>query len=289
MSAPAEAPEDRSGLAGTAADWYETSSWRVTQAHRESRDTVTLTLEPPGRFGFDPGQFNMMYVPGVGEAPISISGDPADTTRVLHTVRAVGPVTRALCAARAGDTVGVRGPFGTSWPLRQAQGGDLVIVAGGIGLPPLRPVIHHVLAHRDAYRRVILLYGARTPDDLLFTGELKEWQARCGLIVEVTVDSAARDWQGHVGVVPDLISRVELNPVSTTAFTVGPEIMMRFTVRALLAAGVSADRVFLSMERGMRCAVALCGHCQFGPYLICRDGPVFGYPQVDRWLRVREL
>jgi NAD(P)H-flavin reductase len=285
MSALAEA---------TTVGWYQTSPWRVTEARRETSDTVTLTLASPDGFGFEPGQFDMMYVPAVGEAPISISSDPADAALVTHTIRSVGPVTRALCAAGVGDTVDVRGPFGTSWPLRQAEGGDLVIVAGGIGLPPLRPAIYHALAHREAYRRVVLLYGARTPDDLLFTEELEAWRASSGLAVEVTVDSAGSDWRGHVGVVPGLIPSAAIfsrhcDPANTTAFTVGPEIMMRFTVRALLDAGVPADRVFLSMERGMRCGVALCGHCQLGPYLICRDGPVFGYPEVARWLGVREL
>lgn len=269
--------------------WHRTSPWPVTQVRRETSDTVTLTLVPPGDFGFEPGQFNMLYVPGVGEAPISISSDPADTARVLHTIRAVGPVTTALCAARTGDTVSVRGPFGTAWPVRRAELGDVVIVAGGIGLPPLRPAIHQVLAHRASYRRVIVLYGARTPEDLLFTDQLRSWQAQFGLTVEITVDTATASWPGHVGVVPGLIQRVRFDPASTTVFTVGPEIMMRLAVRALLDAGVPAGRVFLSMERGMQCGVALCGHCQFGPYLVCRDGPVFGYPQVARWLRVREL
>lgn len=271
--------------------WHESRPWRVTGTHRETADTVTLDLEPAPdeRFGFEPGQFNMLYVPGVGEAPISISGDPADTTRVPHTIRAVGPVTRALCTVTAGDPVAVRGPFGTSWPLRLAEGGDLVIVAGGIGLPPLRPAIYRALAHRDRYGRVVLLYGARTPRDLLFTRELAAWRSRFDLTVEVTVDSAGGDWRGTVGVVPDLIGRVTFDAANATAFTVGPEIMMRFTVRALLAAGVPENRVFLSMERGMRCAVGLCGHCQFGPYLICRDGAVLGYPRVARWMTVRGL
>ena len=283
MPALTEAP-------ATASPWYETEPWRVAAVRQESADTVTLSLTPPARaFSFEPGQFSMLYVPGVGEAPISISGDPADTTSVLHTIRAVGPVTKALCAVKAGQTVGVRGPFGTSWPVRAAEGGDVVIVAGGIGLPPLRPVIYHLLAHRDRYRRVAVLYGARTPEDLLFRDELARWRSRFDMNVGVTVDCAGRGWRGDVGVVPDLIGRTPFDAATATAFTVGPEIMMRFTVRALLAAGVPEDRIFLSMERGMRCAVALCGHCQFGPYLVCRDGAVFGYARVAPWLTVREL
>ena len=278
-------------LAEAAADrpWTESPPWRVTATRAESHDTVTLELEPPEPFAFEPGQFNMLRVPGIGEVPISISGDPTRPGPVLHTIRDVGAVTHALCTLAPGQAVGVRGPYGTSWPVRAAEGGDVVIVAGGIGLPPLRPAIYHVLAHPDSYGRLVLLYGARTPADLLFTGELGAWRARPGVTVEVTVDSAGRDWHGSVGVVPDLIAKAAFDPAATVAFTVGPEIMMRFAVRALLAAGVTEDRVFLSMERDMQCAAALCGHCQLGPFLLCRDGPVLGYRPLARWMGVREL
>jgi len=278
-------------LAEATADrpWTESPSWRVTATRQESHDTVTLELEPPAPFGFEPGQFNMLRMPGIGEVPISISGDPTRPGPVLHTIRDVGAVTHALCTRRPGQLVGVRGPYGTSWPVRAAEGGDVVIVAGGIGLPPLRPAIYHVLAHPESYGRLVLLYGARTPADLLFTGELAAWRARPGVTVEVTVDMAGRDWDGTVGVVPDLVAKAAFDPAATVAFTVGPEIMMRFAVRALLAAGVPQDRVFLSMERDMQCAAALCGHCQLGPYLLCRDGPVLGYERLARWMGVREL
>lgn len=281
-------------LADATADlpWTESPPWRVTANRPESHDTVTLELEPPGPFGFQPGQFNMLRVPGIGEVPISVSGDPTLDGLVLHTIRDVGAVTHALCTARPGQRIGVRGPYGTSWPVRAAEGGDVVIVAGGIGLPPLRPAIYHVLGHRPSFGRLVLLYGARTPADLLFTGEIAAWRRMPGVTVEVTVDTAGRDWHGNVGVVPDLIGRPgkpAFDPGAAVAFTVGPEIMMRFTVRALLAAGVPADRVFMSMERDMQCAAALCGHCQLGPFLVCRDGPVFGYPPLARWLGVREL
>lgn len=278
-------------LAEAAADrpWTQSPPWRVIANRRESHDTVTLELEPPEPFGFQPGQFNMLRVPGIGEVPISISGDPSAAGPVLHTIRDVGAVTHALCSAQPGHQIGVRGPYGTSWPVQAAEGGDVVIVAGGIGLPPLRPAIYHVLAHRGSFGRLVLLYGARTPSDLLFTGELAAWRSRFDLTVEVTVDTAGRDWHGTVGVVPDLIGKVGFEPEKSVAFTVGPEIMMRFAVRALLAAGIPEDRVFLSMERDMQCATALCGHCQLGPFLVCRDGPVFGYRPLARWLGVREL
>ena len=278
-------------LADVAADrpWTQSPRWRVTANRRESHDTVTLALEPSEPFGFQPGQFNMLWVPGIGEVPISISGDPSAPGPVLHTIRDVGAVTRALCAAQPGDQIGVRGPYGTSWPVQLAEGGDVVIVAGGIGLPPLRPAIYHVLAHRESYGRLVVLYGARTPSDLLFTRELAEWRSRFDLAVEMTVDTASRDWHGNVGVVPDLIGKAAFDPAASVAFTVGPEIMMRFTVRALLGAGVPEDQVFLSMERDMQCGAALCGHCQLGPFLVCRDGPVFCYRPLARWMGVREL
>lgn len=272
------------------AAWPGPVPWRVTASRRETHDVVTLELEPPGgTFAFLPGQFNMLYAPGIGEVPISISGDPARHGPVLHTIRDVGPVTHALCALKPGESAGVRGPYGTHWPLRQAEGSDIVIIAGGIGLPPLRPAIYHVLANRASYQRVVLLYGARTPADLLFTSELAAWRGRFDIEVEVTVDAGMAGWRGDVGVVPSLIAKARFDPRTCVSFTVGPEIMMRFTVRALQAAGVGEDRMFVSMERNMQCGVAMCGHCQLGPFLVCRDGPVFRYQQIESWLAIREV
>jgi NAD(P)H-flavin reductase len=273
---------------GGAESWVAPQRCRVTAVHQETRDVVTLTLAPSRPFRFLPGQFTMLSLPGIGEVPISISGDPASTGHILHTIRDVGPVTHALCALRPGQEAGVRGPYGTAWPVDAAEGGDLVIVAGGIGLPPLRPALYQALSRRDSFGRVALLYGARTPADLLFTGEIDTWRARSGVDAHVTVDAADRDWRGDVGVVPGLLGRVPLDPERTTAFMVGPEIMMRFTVRALLAAGVAEDRIYLSMERNMQCAVAMCGHCQLGPFLVCRDGAVFRYREIAPWLAIRE-
>ena len=261
----------------------------MAAVRRESADVVTLDLTPPEPFEFLPGQFNMLYLPGIGEVPISISGDPRANSEVLHTILDVGPVTKALCALRPGQRVGVRGPYGTSWPVGAAEGGDLLIVAGGIGLPPLRPALYQALSRRDLFGRMALLYGARTPADLLYTDELRSWRGRFDLDVQVTVDAADEGWRGNVGVVPGLVSRAQFDPARTTAFVVGPEIMIRFTVRALLTAGVPDDRVFMSMERNMQCAVALCGHCQLGPYLVCRDGPVFTHRALARWLGIREV
>ena len=268
--------------------WLEREPWPVAAAHRESHDTVTVELQPPGPFTFEPGQFSMLYAYGVGEVPISISAIPAAGGPVPYTIRDMGAVTHALCGLRPGQQAGVRGPFGTSWPLAAAEGGDVVIVAGGVGLPPLRAAIYRLLAHRDRYQRIILLYGARTPSDLLFTDELIVWRGRFDLDVEVTVDAATGNWYGDVGVVPDCIGPAPFDPAATTAFVVGPEIMMRFAVRALLKRGVADDRIFLSAERNMNCAAALCGHCQLGPFIVCRDGPVFCYRTLSRWLWRRE-
>ena len=263
---------------------------RVLGVQQETHDTFTLELMPPaGPFEFQPGQFNMLYVYGVGESAISISGDPDHPERLVHTVRAVGPVTRGLCSLAEGDTVGLRGPFGTGWPVREATGGDIVIVAGGIGLAPLRPAILDVMAHRDDYGRVVILYGTRTPQDLLFEPMVREWRSRFGLEVGVTVDAADERWHGPVGVVTKLIDQATFDPETTSALVCGPEIMMRFTARELVDEGVDADRVFLSMERNMKCAIGFCGHCQFGPMFVCKDGPVMPYSQVAALLDIREV
>ena len=270
--------------------WLDRESWRVAARRRESHDTVTLELEPPaGRtFSFQPGQFNMLYAFGVGEVPISVSGDPEAPGPVRHTIRDMGAVTHALCTRQPGQEVGVRGPYGTHWPMAEAEGGDVVVVAGGVGMPPMRSAFYHLIAHRDRYRRIVLLYGARTPADLLYPEELSSWRGRFDLDVQVTVDTASGDWHGGVGVVPDLIGSAPFDPAATTAFMVGPEVMMRFTVRALTRAGVPDERIFLSAERNMHCAAALCGHCQIGPFFVCRDGPVFSYRALGPWLRRRE-
>jgi NAD(P)H-flavin reductase len=261
-------------------------SFRVERKTRETHDTWTLSLAPVSGDQFDvaPGQFTMLYAFGVGEVPISVSGSP-----LIQTIRAVGPVTRALCASRPGTVVGVRGPFGTSWPVEQAKGGDLLIVAGGVGLPPVRPALYQALEHRDDYRRVILLYGARSPEDIVFRKELERWRSRMDLEVDATVDAAMGDWRGKVGVVTTLIPRAGIDPAGTAAFVVGPEIMMRFVARALADEGLPSERIWISMERSMKCGVALCGHCQFGPSLICRDGAVYPYPAIEPFLGVREL
>lgn len=260
----------------------------VSHVRRETRDTVTLSIDAAGQTrSFVPGQFNMLYLPAIGEVAISVSGDPAHGSRIAHTVKAVGPVTDALCGLRKGSVVGLRGPFGSPWPLAEATGKDLVLVAGGLGLAPLRPVIYHVLSQRADFGEVSLLVGARTPEDLLFRTELLRWQKRDSIRVRVTVDRAGSEWKGRVGVVPALLGEVLLEPRRTIAFLCGPEVMMRFTVRELLQRGVADEDIYLSMERNMKCAVGFCGHCQYRASFVCKDGPILGYRRIRSifWLR----
>jgi NAD(P)H-flavin reductase len=262
---------------------------RVASRERDTEDTWTLTLEPTSGSGtgIGPGQFVMVTVFGVGEVPISVSGPPHRPGRVVLTVRAVGAVSRAICAAEPGTVLGVRGPYGNEWPVDAAAGGDVVVLAGGIGLAPLRPVVLTTLERRAEFGDVSVLYGARTPGDLLYTEQLAEWQG--SIDVATTVDTAGQDWTGRVGVVTTLVEGASFRPEATTAFVCGPEIMMRFAAKALLDTGVPAERIQVSMERHMDCGVGLCGHCQLGPTLICRDGPVYTWEQAAPWIEVREL
>ena len=262
----------------------------VVSRTQETADTWTLELEPlADRIRPRAGQFDMLYAFGVGEVPISTSGDHEGDGPLTHTIRAVGAVTRALCAAEPGVVVGVRGPFGTEWPLTEAVGGDLLVVAGGIGLAPLRPAIRHALERREDYGSVSVLVGARTPQDLLFVSELEAWRARLDTEVDVTVDAAATGWHGRVGLVTTLIPGAVIDPATAAALVCGPEVMMTFVVRALLERGVPLERIWISMERNMRCAVGHCGHCQLAPTLICRDGAVFPAGAMQRLMEVREL
>jgi NAD(P)H-flavin reductase len=266
--------------------------YRVRRRRRETADTFTLELEPlddPAIPVFAPGQFNMLYVFGVGEIPISISGDPTRHASLVHTIRDVGTVSGAMRALGPGDVLGVRGPYGSRWPVQRAHGQDLVVVAGGIGLAPLRPVVYNVLAERARFGRVAVLYGARTPQEILYSRELQQWRAHRDLEVMVTVDRAATAWRGSVGVVTRLIPRAAFDPANTIALVCGPEIMMRFTALELIKRGVPADSIFVSMERNMKCAVAQCGHCQYGPYFVCRDGPVFPYSPIQGLLTLWEV
>jgi NAD(P)H-flavin reductase len=261
-------------------------AFRVRAARQELVDTWTLELEPPdGAFAFEPGQFTMLSALGHGEVPISISGDAGAPELLVHTVRDVGAATHAICSARPGDVLTVRGPFGSAWPLAECEGRSVVVVTGGIGLAPLRAAVLALLARGV---RTILLHGGRTPDLMLYADQLDGWRER-GLEAMTTVDSAGPDWLGHVGVVPNLIRRAEFDAAAAVAFTCGPEVMMRFALTALERRGVTAERAHVSLERNMQCGIALCGHCQLGPTLVCRDGPVYRASDVAHLLTVREL
>jgi NAD(P)H-flavin reductase len=265
---------------------------RVRSRVRETADTWTLELERPDAGeppDFAPGQFNMLYAFGAGEVPISISGDPGDGGGLLHTVRAVGSATEAICASRPGDQLGFRGPYGRGWPVGGATGGDLVIVAGGLGLAPLRPAILEALRTRDLFGEVLVLYGGRDPEQLLYREELSAWEASPVLRLGVTVDSATAEWSGNVGVVTRLIERARFDPQRASALVCGPEVMMRLSVAALRDRGVAPDRIHLSVERNMKCAVTHCGRCVFGPTYVCRDGPVMRFDAVEDLLELREL
>ncbi len=264
--------------------------FRVIAKRAETHDTITLDLEaadggPP--LSFLPGQFTMVYVHGVGEVPLSISGDPDHPEILTHTVRAVGGVTNAIFALESRDVVGIRGPFGTSWP--SAIGKDLVIVAGGIGLAPVRPVIYQALAHRDRHFCVGLAYGARTPSEVLYRDELREWNDRPDINIEVTVDRSERGWRGSVGVVTPLVERLRCSAGEAVAVICGPEVMMKIVARTLGDRGVQKENIYVSLERNMKCGIGFCGHCQFGSDFMCKDGPVVPYIAVEKRLEVGSI
>lgn len=262
----------------------------VRRRRHDAPDAWTLELEMANgaHFDYTPGQFNMLTAFGVGEAAISMSGDPASGP-LIHTIRAVGAVSRALTELGPGEPLGIRGPFGIGWPMTQAAGKDIVLVAGGLGLAPLRPAIYRLLGERERYGRVMLLFGARRPDDILFRHEVETWRARFDIDVDVTVDHAPSDWRGHVGVVTTMISRLDIDPAKSLAMICGPEVMMRIVALALADRGLAERDIYLSMERNMKCAIGHCGHCQLGPTFICRDGPVFTFERLKRLLTVKEL
>lgn len=272
-----------------ARDPFLPQTYRVREVRRELDEIVTLEVVPlaGARPGFAPGQFNMLYAFGIGEVAISISGERDGA--FVHTVRDSGAVSGALTRLQPGATLGLRGPYGSAWPLAESTGADMIFVAGGLGLAPLRPAILEVLAHRDRHGRVAVLNGSRQPRDILFRSELEQWRQRLDMDVAVTVDYADPNWHGNVGVVTTLIARAAFDPHKTVAMICGPEVMMRFAAGALADAGVAPGNIHLSMERNMKCAIGLCGHCQFGPDLVCRDGPVMRYDALAARLAIAEL
>ena len=263
--------------------------FKVRSVREELSHTFTLELEPSnGDFKFKPGQFTMLYAFGIGEVPISISSSATREATLLQTIRRTGAVTHALGRLKSGDFVGIRGPYGTPWPMEQSKGRDLLIVGGGIGLAPLRPAIYHALENRDDYERVVVLYGTRTPDDILFETELRRWGDRTDITTLITVDAADRGWYGAVGVVTRLIGRVGFDPANTTAMVCGPEIMMTVTAERLMEGyAMAPENIYITMERNMKCGIGVCGHCQFGSKFICTDGAVFPYAEVGSLFQIK--
>ncbi len=266
---------------------------RITSIASEAQgiSTYWFTFVDPAiqsAYRFQPGQFNMVYIPGFGEAAISISSDSEDHSTLGHTIRFVGNVTHAVSRLKVGDIVGLRGPFGSAWPMKEIEGNDVIIAAGGIGLAPLRPAIYYILNHRERFGKVQILYGSRTPADLLYPTEYKKWE-EAGVQVHVTVDRADETWQGQVGVVPMLFYHFRMESAKSSVLACGPEIMMRFVVFEGLARRVSPENIYVSMERNMKCGQGSCGHCQLGPYFICKDGPVFRFDALQPYFNVEEF
>jgi len=259
--------------------------WTVLNKRRDSEDVWTLTLTcKGGECDYLPGQFNMLGTFGGSEVPISVSGDTGKKGEIVHTIRDVGAATHALVQLKKGDPVALRGPYGHGWPVAKAVGKDVLFVAGGLGLAPLRPAILEVLKNRNCYAQVFLLYGARQPDQILFHRDLKKWAGQKNIHVEITVDQGHRGWKGHLGAVTQLLEPLPLHGGRTKAFICGPEIMMRFVSLELEACGLEKDQIWLSMERNMKCAMGWCGHCQYGSSFICKDGPVYSLNQLEPWL-----
>ncbi|HEY1933988.1 MAG TPA: FAD/NAD(P)-binding protein [Acetobacteraceae bacterium] len=268
---------------------------RIVRVRKRTRDLpghATLELVPADGAPlprYRPGQFTMLYAFGVGEIPVSISGDASDGSRLVQTVRSVGAVSEAVTQLKVGDVLGLRGPFGSAWPTEELAGQDVVVVAGGLGLAPLRPSIYHLLANRDRFGKVVVLYGTRGPEEILYRRQLETWRKRLDLQIEVTVDHAGVGWRGNVGVVTRLIPRVSVDVANATALVCGPEVMMRFTAAGLHDLGLPESSIWVSLERNMKCAIGLCGHCQFSGLFACKDGAVVRYDRVRRLMGMREI
>ncbi|NIO71609.1 MAG: oxidoreductase [Anaerolineae bacterium] len=246
----------------------------------ENTKLFTLYLKDGRDLGHRAGQFVEVSVFGIGEAPISVTSSPTRNGTFELCIREVGDVTRALHRLKPGSKVGIRGPFGNGFPVEKMRGKDLLFAPGGIGLPPLRSVINQVLDERESFGRVIILYGARNPSELLFKDELAQWEARDDVEFHVTVDRGDENWTGNVGVITTLFPKITVNPRNTVALTVGPPVMYRFVLIELLSKGIQDGNIFLSLERRMKCGLGKCGHCQINNVYVCQKGPVFSYAQL---------
>ena len=270
----------------------------IKWTRKETRDTFTCAVRISNRdiqkgYRFVPGQFNMLYVPGIGEAPISMSSSPLDRD-IMHTVRIAGDVTTALSLLRAGEVIGIRGPFGRGWPIEEAEDLDLLIVAGGLGIAPLRSVARHFMKthspkKKTAHPRRMLLYGAKTPKDIVFRDEFPRFRDIFDVFLSVDRADPEEYWRGETGLVTQLFDRLSLDPVRTIVFVCGPEIMMQTSVRELILREVPEEKIFVSMERNMNCGMGICGHCFFGPKFVCKDGPVFRFSEISGLMGIKEL
>ena len=261
----------------------------IVEKIREAEDIHTYRLrlndeDARRTFRFATGQFNMVYLFGIGEVAISIVSDPDEQEFLGHTIRAVGRVTSAIARLQAGEILGVRGPFGQGWPLEESRGRDLVFVTGGLGCAPVVGAIEYIFRRREQYGSVKILHGVKTPEDLLFRERFDSWRKQPETEVLLASGQPGKSWRDHVGVVTELFELVSINPTNTIVLMCGPEIMMRLGVPILMTRGIPATAIFLSLERHMECGVGLCGHCQMGPYFLCKDGPVMRYDRVAQWL-----
>ncbi|KTD30453.1 FAD/NAD(P)-binding protein [Legionella maceachernii] len=266
-------------------DAYLPQAAKIKARRQESRTIFTLDLQFVEKsqrqtFSFYPGQFNMLYLYGVGEVAISISSDPAEQAYLSHTIRAVGRVTKAMQQLQKGDYVGIRGPFGQGWPLKEALGKDIVIVTGGLGCAPTVSVINYILARRQEYGALTIFQGIKHSDDFIFRKQYEKWQTMPQTEIYIAADKAGPKWPWSVGYVTDLIASLKLNANNTIAMMCGPQGMMLAASLALVNQGVSENAIYLSMERNMECGIGHCGHCQYGGLFICKEGPIFAYDRI---------
>jgi NAD(P)H-flavin reductase len=265
--------------------WFPVPA-EIQQIRQENMNTFTARVkilddEIRRQYQWQPGQFNMLYVPGLGEAAISISSDSEQAGPLEHTIRAAGSVTRKIVQADEGTVIGLRGPFGQGWPLEEIDGHDVVLVAGGIGLAPLRPMVYWVLNHRERFGRVMLLFGCRSPDDQIFKQELLDWEDNSEIDCLMTVDNATDGWVGPVGVVTNLLQRIRLNSENAVVMVCGPRILNRVAAWNFVQLQVPDEQIYVSLERNMNCGFGRCGHCQYGSKFVCKDGPVFRFSDIS--------
>jgi NAD(P)H-flavin reductase len=259
----------------------------ITAIKKQTYDTLTYTIsfkdpERQQNYSFQPGQFNMLSLWGIGEAPISISSSPGQTGTFDHTIRSVGDVTNSLLKMEPGQLIGIRGPYGTGWPVEKAKHHNVMIVAGGIGLAPIRPFIMHIFENRKQFGSLEILYGVKTPSDLLFSDELEQWASQPDTHIHLSADKVPEgtSWAHQNGVVTTLFNQIQTPPQDAVMVICGPEIMMKFTAFSALGIGVKAENITVSLERRMKCGVGMCGHCQIGSHFVCQCGPVFPYQNV---------